>query len=124
VRLGDGYLAGGRLGDARDTALAALEFAREHEQHGQAAWVCLLLGEIAQADPSLLANGADQYRRALARAEPREMRLVAAHCHAGLAKVYRRTGKQREAQARLNTATTMYREMEMTYWLGRVEEES
>jgi tetratricopeptide (TPR) repeat protein len=109
VRLGEGYLAGGRLGDARDTALAALEFAREHEQHGQAAWVCLLLGEIAQADPSLVADGADQYRRAPALAEPREMRLVAAHCHVGLAKVYRRTGKQREAQERLNTATTMYR---------------
>ena len=123
VRLGEGYLSGGRPRDARDTALAALEFATEHEQHGQAAWACLLLGEIAQADPSLVADGADQYRRALALAEPREMRLVAAHCHVGLAKVYRRTGKQWEAQERLNTATTMYREMDMRFWLEQIEKE-
>jgi hypothetical protein len=121
VRLGEGYLLGGRPRDARDTALAALEFAREHEQHGQAAWAHLLLGEIAQADFSLLADVADHYHRALALAEPREMRLVAAHCHAGLAKLYRRTSKEREVQEHLNTATTMYREMGMTYWLEKAE---
>jgi tetratricopeptide (TPR) repeat protein len=121
VRLAEGYLSGGRPRDARDTALAALEFAREHEQHGQAAWVCLLLGEIAQADPSLLGDGADHYRRALALAEPREMHLVAAHCHAGLAKLYRRTGKHERARDHLTTAATMYREMNVPYWLEQTE---
>jgi tetratricopeptide (TPR) repeat protein len=121
VRLGEGYLSGGRPRDARDTALAALEFATEHEQHGQAAWACLLLGEIAQADPSLVADGADQYRRALALAEPREMHLVAAHCHAGLAKLYRRTGKHERARDHLTTAATMYREMNVPYWLEQTE---
>jgi tetratricopeptide (TPR) repeat protein len=124
MRLGEGYLLGGRPRDARDTALATLEFAAQHEQHGQAAWVCLLLGEIAQADPSLLADGADQYRRALALAEPREMRLVAAQCHLGLGKLYRRTGKQQQAQEHLTTAATMYREMGMTYWRERAEAEA
>ena len=51
------------------------------------------------------------------------MRPLVAHCHAGLAKLYRRTGKQREAQEHLTTATTMYREMGMTYWMERAEAE-
>jgi hypothetical protein len=34
------------------------------------------------------------------------------------------TGKRQEAQEHLTTATTMYREMGMTYWLERAEAES
>jgi hypothetical protein len=40
-----------------------------------------------------------------------------AHCHLGLGKLYRRTGKREQAQEHLTTAMTMYREMGMTYWL-------
>src|SRR5262245_18609104 len=47
-------------------------------------------------------------------------RLVA-HCHAGLAKLYSRTGKREQAQEHLTTASTMYREMGMTYWLEKAE---
>jgi len=123
VRLGEGYLLGGRPRDAWDTALAALEFTKHHEQHGQAAWVRLLLGDIAQADPTVLDDAADNYRRGLALAEPREMRLVVAHRHLGLGKLYRRTGVREPAHERLATATTMYREMGMTYWLEQAERE-
>jgi len=42
-----------------------------------------------------------------------------AHCHLGLGKLYRRTGKRQQAQEHLSTATTMYREMGMTYWLAK-----
>ena len=52
---------------------------------------------------------------------PRNWRC--AHCHLGLGKLYRRTGKQQEAQEHLATATTMYREMGMTYWLEQAEAE-
>ena len=51
------------------------------------------------------------------------MRPLVAHCHAGLAKLYRRTGKRQEADKHLATATVMYREMGMTYWLEQVEAE-
>ena len=44
---------------------------------------------------------------------------LVAHCHLGLGKLYRRTGKRDQAQEHLATATTMYREMGMTYWLDR-----
>jgi hypothetical protein len=59
------------------------------------------------------------YREALALAEPRGMRPLVAHCHLGLGKLYRRTGQREQAHEHLTTATTMYREMGMTYWLER-----
>jgi hypothetical protein len=58
--------------------------------------------------------------QALALAEPRGMRPLAAHCQLCLAKLDRRTGK---AQEHFDTATTMYREMGMTYWLEKAEAE-
>jgi hypothetical protein len=36
-------------------------------------------------------------------------------------KLYRRTGKHQEAQEHLTTATTMYREMDMPYWLEQAK---
>ncbi len=52
------------------------------------------------------------------------MRPLVAHCHLGLGKIYRRTGKRDEAQEHLTTATTMYREMDMRFWLEKAEKES
>jgi hypothetical protein len=49
--------------------------------------------------------------------------LRVAHCHLGLGKLYRRTGKRERAQEHLTTATTLYREMGMTYWLESAEVE-
>jgi hypothetical protein len=46
------------------------------------------------------------------------------HCHLGLGKLYRRTGKREQAQEHLTTAATMYREMGMTYWLEQAEAET
>jgi hypothetical protein len=51
------------------------------------------------------------------------MRPLVAHCHLGLGKLYRRTDKRKEAQEHLTTATTMYREMDMRFWLDRAEAE-
>ena len=51
------------------------------------------------------------------------MRPLLAHCHLGLAKLYRRTGLRPEAQKHLTTATTMYREMDMQFWLERAKVE-
>jgi len=49
------------------------------------------------------------------------MRPLVAHCHLGLGKLSRRTGKLQQAQEHLTTATTMYREMEMRFWLEQAE---
>ena len=49
------------------------------------------------------------------------MRPLVARCHLGLGKLYRRTGDQAQAEAHLQTATTMYHEMDMGFWLGQAE---
>ena len=46
---------------------------------------------------------------------------LVAHCHMGLGKLCRRTGKQDQAREHLTAAATMYRDMDMRYWLEQVE---
>ena len=68
-------------------------------------------------------TGEAHYRKALALAEPRGMRPLVAHCHLGLGKLYARTDKREQAREHLTTATTMYREMDMRFWLEQAEAE-
>ena len=46
-----------------------------------------------------------------------------AHCYLGLGGLYRRACKPQQAREYLTTATTMLREMGMTYWLEQAEAE-
>ncbi len=61
--------------------------------------------------------------RGLALAKELGLRPEIAHCHRGLGRLYRRTGKRPQAQEHLTTATTMYREMDMPFWLEQAEAE-
>jgi hypothetical protein len=45
------------------------------------------------------------------------MRPLLAHCHLGLGTLYLRAGKCAEVHKHLTTATTMYDEMGMRFWL-------
>ena len=63
------------------------------------------------------------YTNAIVLAEKLWMRPVIAHCHLGLARLYRRMDRREQAREYLATATTMYREMGMTYWLEKAEAE-
>jgi hypothetical protein len=49
------------------------------------------------------------------------MRPELAHAHLGLARLLRNAGAHEQAREHLTTATTMYREMDMTYWLEQTE---
>jgi hypothetical protein len=49
------------------------------------------------------------------------MRPLIAHCHAGLANLHRRAGKQQLATEHFANAATMYREMGMTFWLEKAK---
>ncbi len=51
------------------------------------------------------------------------MRPLIAHCHLGLSKLCRRTHQRQDAQEHLTTATTMYREMDMRFWVEQAETE-
>jgi len=84
-----------------------------------------LLGDIAtHPDRFDAESGEAHYHRALALAEPRGMRPLVAHCHLGLGKLYRRTSKREQAREHLTTATTLYRDMDMRFWLKQAEAES
>ena len=52
------------------------------------------------------------------------LRPLMAHCHLGLGALYRRAGKRQEAREHITTAVTMFGEMDMRYWRGRVETET
>jgi hypothetical protein len=83
-----------------------------------------LLGEIDAR--SRAADGeqpVDCYREAMALGAELGMRPLVAHCHLGLGKLYRRTGERGQAQKHFTSATTMYRDMGMTYWLEKAEAE-
>jgi tetratricopeptide (TPR) repeat protein len=100
----------------------ALESSRS--QRGNAAHTLYLLGDIATHPDRFDAESSEvHYRKALALAEPRGMRPLVAHCHAGLAKLYRWIGKRAEAEEHFRTATALYREMGMAYWLEQAEAE-
>jgi hypothetical protein len=81
------------------------------------------LGRVFAQDGFDAESGEAHYRKALALAEPRGMRPLVAHCHLGLGKLYRRTGQREQACEHLATATTMYREMDMQFWLEKAEAE-
>jgi class 3 adenylate cyclase/tetratricopeptide (TPR) repeat protein len=109
-----------RLDEARRLADRALELSPSHP--GYAAHALHLLGDIATHPDRFDAERAEaHYRKALALAEPRGMRPLIAHCHLGLGKLYWRTGTRDQARENLATATTMYREMDMKYWLDQAE---
>jgi hypothetical protein len=55
------------------------------------------------------------------RADDLGLHPLAAQCHAGLGTPYRTMGKRDEAHEHLTTATTMYREMDMWFWLEKAE---
>ncbi len=51
------------------------------------------------------------------------MRPLVAHCQLCLGKLCVRIGRRQEAQDHLTTAATMYRGMDMQFWLEKAEEE-
>jgi class 3 adenylate cyclase/tetratricopeptide (TPR) repeat protein len=120
--LGRACLLLGRLDEARSLGDCAVESSLS--RLGYAAYALHLLGDIAtHPDRFDAESGEAYYRKAMAVAEPRGMRPLVAHCHLGLGSLYRRTGKRQEAQEHLTSATTMYREMDMRFWLEKAEAE-
>src|SRR5262249_36591582 len=114
----------GRIEEARTAACRALEHAQAHHEQGYKAHALRLLGDIAaHRHPPELELAGTHYRQALACSEELGMRPLIAHCHLGLGKLYRRTGKREQALEHIATATAMYREMGMTYWLEKAEAE-
>lgn len=118
--LGRAALLLDRLDEARKLADRSLQYSPSHP--GYAAHALHLQGDIA-AHPNRFdaETGETHYRRALALAEPCGMRPLVGHCHLGLGKLYQRTGRAERAREHLATATMLYREMDMRFWLEQAE---
>jgi tetratricopeptide (TPR) repeat protein len=120
--LGRACLLLGHLDEARRLGDRAIEFSPGDQ--GSTAHALHLLGDIAtHPDRFDAERGEAHYRQALALAGPRSRRPLVAHCHLGLGKLYRRTSKREQAHEHLTTATTLYRDMDMRFWLEQAEAE-
>ena len=120
--LGRAQLLLDRSADARRAADRGLAYSRSRP--ADAAHALHLRGDVAMHPDAFDPESAEaDYREAMVLATSFGMRPLVAHCHLGLGKLDRRTGKREEAREHITTATTMYREMGMTYWLEQTEAE-
>ena len=120
--LGEAHLHAGRLEEAHTLAVRALEHARTYQERGNEAYVLRLLSDIAaHRDRPEVEEAGASYRQALALANELGMRPLQAHCHLGLGTLYAKTGRREQARTELSAAITLYRAMEMTFWLPQAE---
>ena len=115
--LAEPYLVLGRVAEARELAEEVVARARTRRERGWEAWGLKLLGDVYTCEPAEAEQVGNAYRQALALSTELGMRPLVAHCHFGLGKIYRQTSKQTQSREHLTTATTMYREMGMQFWL-------
>jgi len=120
--LGEGCALAGDTAEARHCAKEAIAVARTLGLRGNEALAEWLLAHVCDAIGETQ-NAQQGFEASLIQASALGMRPLVAHCHRGLGKLYRRMGKQEQAHEHFTTATTMYREMGMTYWLARTEAE-
>jgi tetratricopeptide (TPR) repeat protein len=117
-------LMAGRPEDAVRLTESALELAGEQKEHGHEAHALRLLGELeAKREPPDIAKSTDYYRRALALAGELGMRPLAARCHLALGRLSRQTGEPESGDRHLDLAITLFREMDMRFWLDEALKE-
>jgi tetratricopeptide (TPR) repeat protein len=118
---GMSHLSARRIDEAASQAQESVALTRRLRARASEAHALCLAGDVASTAGTEDAEG--YYCEALPLALELGMRPVVAHCHLGLAKLFRRTGKSEQARDHLTTATTMYREMDMRFWLEQAEAE-
>jgi class 3 adenylate cyclase len=123
--LGGAYLLDRRLADATRIAQEELPAARQRGKREVEGHLLRLLGDIAAHPDRFDVDTAEaHYRQALGLAGALGLRLLVAHCHLGLGKLYRRAGKPQQAREHITTATTMFGEMDMRFWREQADAES
>jgi DNA-binding NtrC family response regulator/tetratricopeptide (TPR) repeat protein len=111
-------LLAGNCTAARDHARRALELAREHREPGYEAWILRFQAEVALRGRPMLAEEAEaRFHDALARAQGLGMRPLTAHCHLGLARLYRHRARPADAEHHRIEAASLYAALDMRFWL-------
>ena len=100
----------------------AVQSFRTHKEQGHEGWALRLLGAVrSRIEPPAIQAAEAFYRQALALADELSMRPLQAHCHLGLGTLYAKIGRLEHARVELSTALTLYRAMDMTFWLPQAE---
>jgi tetratricopeptide (TPR) repeat protein len=121
--LAHSYLLAGRYEDAFAAARDTRELARRYHERGPEAWALYLIAaSMAQLQRGDRTEIYDDYLAALKSADELGMRPLVAHCRLGLGRLDQQ-GKRKETREHFMTATTMYREMDMEFWLERANVE-
>jgi tetratricopeptide (TPR) repeat protein len=117
--LGRACLVLARLDEAQRLGQRCLETAKLFSAHALD-----LLGNIAIHRERIGAGTGDVcFHKVLEIGAPRGLRPLVASGHLGLGTLLRMTDKSDEAREHLTTASTLYREMDMPYWLQKAEAE-
>ena len=118
----EAYVLACRLEEAQALAGRTQALARTHQERGHQAYALRLLGEIAAHGKSLQVEQAESsYQQALSLAGALGMRPLQAHCHRGLGTLYAATNQREQSRTALSTASALYRDMDMTFWLPQTE---
>jgi class 3 adenylate cyclase/tetratricopeptide (TPR) repeat protein len=124
THLADAYSLIGRAPAAQETIDRALTVARDGGFRAREAWALHIQGTmLGRGSKTDTLTTQQAQHAALALAGELGMRPLVAHCHFGLGKLCARTGQREQATQHLATATTLYREMDMRFWLEQAEVE-
>ena len=122
--LANSYLLAGQSENALVAARNALELARRYQERGPEAWALYLIAaSMAQLQPAEGQEMRDSYLAALRLAEELGMRPLVAHCHIGLGRLHAACGDKNTARNELQTALSMYCQMDMGFWLAKATAE-
>ncbi|HEU4371765.1 MAG TPA: adenylate/guanylate cyclase domain-containing protein [Methylomirabilota bacterium] len=115
------YLVANRAREAAIELRQGLAVVAARNARGYRASLLRLEGDLLAQQNA--AGACERLQEALTLAVELALRPEAAHCHLDLGMLYRRTDKSEEAREHLTAATSMYRDMGMTYWGKRAEAE-
>ncbi len=122
AHLGTVSCLAGRAEVARELAREALHLAVTRKERGNQVYALWLLGEIAAREgPAGRGRSEDHLRRAMSLADELGMRPMRARCLLALGLITRDAGQRAEAREILSHASTLLRDMEMTFWLATAD---
>src|SRR5437870_5767708 len=120
----EGLLAAGEPARAGEAARHALDLAIAHKERGHQAWAWRLLGEVASREGGAsLAQAEEHYRQALGIAEELKMQPLVAHVRMGWGRVCRLQIGRASCRERVEMAFTLFREMDVPFWVKKCGEE-
>ena len=122
--LADAWFHAGDIGRALAIVDEATQFEQDVGVSIRQPMFLELLGRI-HSHPEHLnpQKSKDYFADAMKAAEQNGYRVVMTHCHAGLGRLKLATGQISQAKEKLNLACDMYRDMGMTYYLHKAEED-